>query len=402
MSLDTQHLDIADPALYEHGGGPELWTELRASPGLHWNRDTTARSGFWAVTRYDDAIRVYRDSARFSSEGGMRLDTEPNAIAAAAGRMLIVTDQPRHGKLRAVLASTFSPQGLRKLRAGIDEVAMSLVVEATERGRLEFVNDVAAKLPVAVVCSLLGVPRNDWSEMHLLTSTAFGNTHAGEAERAAAHASIFMYYAELIEDRRKSPADDLVSLLTQAQIDERLLTDDEIVLNCDGLLTGGNETTRHASSRAAQVFAERPEAWEVLKTHPEMVPTAVEELLRWASPGLHVLRTATTRILFDADTEILPGQQVAIWNGAANRDPDAFDAAEEFDVGRSPNRHLALGYGRHACLGGALARFELEALLRALLSTVDSFELDGKPIGLRSNFMWGLVALPVILNASAR
>jgi cytochrome P450 len=393
-----QPLDIGSPSIYESGDPVRVWSAIRERPGLYWNPPSDERGGFWAATRYADAVRLYTNAEVFRSEGGMRLDSDPHALSAAAGRMLIVTDPPRHGRLRSVVLQMLARQIVDKRQESIDRTADHLVTEVMERGgECDFVTDIAAKLPVAVVSALLGVPRSDWDEMLRLTTTAFGNTDASVEDRQSAHTNIFLYYADLVVERRGQPRDDMVSLLANATVDGEPLSDDEVILNCDGLLTGGNETTRHATARGVEALAEHDAQWQRLRSGECELERATEEILRWTSPGLHVMRTALESYEFDEHTTIEAGDSVTIWNGAANRDEAAFPDAETFDLGRTPNRHLTFGHARHNCVGAALARLEVRALLKALLHRVEAIQLTAEPTRLRSNFMWGVTAMPVQL-----
>jgi cytochrome P450 len=389
-------IDLADPRLYEIGDPVSAWAYLRTHSPVYWNRDSNG-GGFWAVTRYGDAVEVYKNTRSFSSQRGMRLGTEEGAASAAAGRMLIVTDPPRHAKIRQAMNAAFTPRMVARLETTMRQTMHDLLAAAVARRELDFVTEIAATLPVSVISDMMGVPREDWPLMVRLTSTAFGSTGASEMEKRQAHADIFLYYAELVERRRAEPGDDIVSALTKAVVDGQALTDEEIILNCDGLIIGGNETTRHASAAGMLAFIEKPEAWARLADDPSLLDSAVEEVLRWTAPGLHVLRTAVEDVRVGGQL-IRAGDAVTIWNPSANRDEDAFPCADEFDVSRTPNRHLTFGIGEHYCIGGALARLELRVLLEETLEHVESIELAGPVQRLRSNFMWGLTHMPIHIS----
>jgi cytochrome P450 len=228
----------------------------------------------------------------------------------------------------------------------------------------------------------------------------------GETElvRVGNHAEIFFYFTELLKERRRNPGTDFLSRVTTERRgtdfdgEERELTDEEIIVNCNGIMAGGNETTRYSAAGGVLAFIQHPEEWERLRTSgPAVIPTAVEEILRWTTPGVHVLRTAMrpTRI---GDRDIAVGDKVTVWNVSANRDEAAFPAADRFYVGRTPNRHLAFGGGRHLCLGARLARLELTVFLEELVELVSEMELTGEPTYTASNFTWGTSTLPVRLT----
>ena len=323
----------------------------------------------------------------------------------AAGRMLVVTDPPRHAKLRRVVNGSVSPRVIRRLERTVRRVVDARLDEALERGTCDVVEVVAAPLPVAVVCDLMGIPETDWALLHDLTSRAFGFDDPAFQERSAhetkagAHAEIMLYYSQLLDERRGHPGDDLVSVLASGEVDGEPLADEEILLNCDNLVLGGNETTRHSAAGALLALATHPDEWERLRSDPALVPQAVEEVLRWTTPAMHVLRVAT-RDGTVGGTAIAAGEAVTIWNASANRDERVFARASSFDVGRTPNRHLAFGFGEHFCVGAAIARLELRTLLEAVVERVRRLEVAGEPDRLRSNFIRGYRRLPLRLDPS--
>lgn len=398
--IAVDELDLTDPELYASERPEQVWAQLRRA-GRPYR--TPGRQGVWVLTRYAHVAAVYRDTGSFSSERGMMLGTDRDAARAAAadaaGKILIVTDPPRHAHLRGALNSAFTPKMVDRLRRTIDTTAHELIRAAANGSPCDFVTDVAAKLPAYVICDMMGVPRSDWEYMHELTAIAFGGgQRSGPSAQAEAHANIFMYYTDLVARRRQDPGDDLVTALARGRVMGRELTDDEAVLNCHGLITGGNETTKHASSAALLALLAAPEKWAWLRSHPDALDTAVEEVFRYASPAMHVTRTATRPVEIGG-ARVEPGAVVSLWNGAANRDEDVFARADEFLPDRRPNRHLAFGVGEHFCLGAGLARIELRAILRELCETVRDAELLGPPERLRSNFLRGYTALPVRLSA---
>ncbi|GLW64280.1 putative cytochrome P450 126 [Actinomadura rubrobrunea] len=383
-------VDLADLALYETGDPAQTWQRLRAQCPVY--RNERDEEPFWAVLDHRLAGEVLRDGEVFTSERGMRLDHDPAAAAAAAGKMLIVTDGPRHAKIRRLIGSAFTPRMVRRLEETMRRTVAERLEQALEQEVCEFA-EVAAHLPVAVICDMLGVPRADWGFLLDRTMTAFGSTE-DPARAAQAHTDILLYCSDLVERRRKEPGEDVVSAMVTGTVDGVPLTDEEIILNCDGLISGANETTRHASIGGLRALIDSPEQWRRLRDRPDLLPTAVQEVLRYTSPALHVLRTATR------DTElgghrISAGERVAVWLPAANRDERAFERAAAFDVTRAPNRHLAFGHGPHRCLGATLATAELTVLFDELLRKVEHAELAGEPRRLRSNLIWGYRSMPV-------
>jgi cytochrome P450 len=266
------------------------------------------------------------------------------------------------------------------------------------------VDDVAAHLPVAMTCELMGVPRADWDEMHRLTCRAFGaSDHAyrtspdARVSAAEAHTEIMMYYRRLVAERRAEPRDDVVSALATGTVDGQPLRVSDILLHCDNLIVAGQETARHAIAGGVLALVDAPRQWSLLQDDESLLPTAAEEILRWTSPGMHVLRTAMREVPL-GDVVVREGDAVTVWNASANRDAKVFDQPDVLDLTRTPNRHLALGVGAHYCLGAALVRLELSALLVALRRSVRGIALTGPVTRLRSNLIGGYTAVPVALE----
>ncbi|WP_033290278.1 cytochrome P450 [Amycolatopsis jejuensis] len=396
-------IDLTDDRAFSGTGYRKPLAWLRENDPVHWHREPGG-PGFWAVTRYADALSVYRDSETYSSRNGMRLDTNPQAVAAVTQRMLIVSDAPDHSHLKRVLAQGFSAARIPHAEDLVRRVVRELLAEAVREREVDIV-EVVRRVPTRVVCALMGVPRPEWDWLGGTMNAAFEGADA--ASRRAAHADIFLYFSDLVEQRRKSPEDDFVSHLahsrrsTKVPGETRLLTDEEVVVNCNGVLAGGNETTRYSAAGAVLALLENPAQWDVLRAGGlDVVRNGVEEVLRWTTPGVHVLRTATrpSRI---AGTDIAAGDRVTVWNVSANRDETAFPAPERFDLGRTPNQHLAFGGGRHQCLGARLARMELAVFLAELSACVGSVEQLGEPAYTASNFTWGVRHLPVRLTPAA-
>ncbi|MEV6679158.1 cytochrome P450 [Streptomyces erythrochromogenes] len=397
-------IDLLDSGPFGRNDFWPTFTWLRANSPVHWHPEPgTDDGGFWALSRHRDIMKVYADSDTFLSARGMRLGSDPAAVAAVAQRMLIVSDVPHHTRLKRALGQAFGPQQMPRLEALVEQVVADLVTEAAERDELDFI-DLAKQLPNRVVCAILGIPRADWAWIGALTTDAFDSPD--EAVRSSAHSEIFLYFIELLAERRARPGDDLVSqiahdtLVDEGDGSERPLSDHEIVFNLNGVLSGANETTRYSAAGAVHMFAEHPDQWRLLRAlGQDGIAPAVEEILRWTTPGVHALRTAAR------DTEIngIPiaaGARVTLWNVSANRDEDVFADPHSFRVDRRPNRHVAFGHGRHLCLGARLARFELGALLTEMLAVLDGFELTGPATFNSSNFTWGINSLPVRLLRS--
>jgi cytochrome P450 len=392
-------VDLSSPALYEHGGQHAEWQRLLRHPSPAWT-GPAAGGGFWSVVRHDQSLAVLRDPDRFTSERGMMLGAAGGEGDPAGGRMLVVTDPPRHTHLRRLLAPAFTPRAL----AGLADRARAIVAGslAAAAGReVDFVSAVAAELPVRVIGHLLDLPDADLPRLLRWTSRAFGTASASPSDEARgareAYLRIIQYFLGVIEERRRRPGSDPVSLLTAGRVDGMPLSVEDVVLNCVNLLIGGNETTRHAASLGMLALLETGGA-AAARREPGLQPALVEEVLRHASPVMHVLRTATDRVRI-GEIQVAPGDAVVLWLGAANRDPRVFPDPDRFAPRPGEPRHLAFGFGPHHCLGAGLARLELRVLFEEVLLGLESFERAGAERRVPSNFACGLRSLPVRLGA---
>ncbi|MFD7613196.1 cytochrome P450 [Streptomyces sp. NPDC059828] len=395
-NTDPSAIDLADPNLHAERDLTALWRHLREQDPLHWQPPRGNRPGFWVLTRYDDVSAAYRDTRRFHSDRGNVLDTLLAGGDSAAGMMLPLMDGPRHAALRGALMKAFSPRALAGVVDSVRTASRELVTEFLERGRCDFARDIAGLLPLRAICDLLDVPHRDRQLMLEMTSSALGSD-SEDALRENAWVSkgeILLYFSDLAAQRRRNPGEDIVSLLTQCTVDGGRLTDEEVILNCYSLILGGDETTRLALVGGVAALLDDPGQWSAYRSGRIATETAVEEVLRWATPTLHAGRTA------GADTDlhgrtIRKGDVVTLWNASANRDGDAFAEPDRFLLSRQANRHLTFAYGSHFCLGAFLARAEIGAVLDDLRERVGTMETAGPPRRVYSNFLGGLVSLPI-------
>jgi cytochrome P450 len=400
---DLAGIDLADVRLHADHDLTLVWRHLRDERPVHWNPSPgTAAGGFWAVTRYADVLAVYRDHRRFTSTRGNVLATLLHGGDSAGGRMIAVSDGPRHRAVRSLLSAPLGPRGLSRLRDQVHTTARRLVRAAVERGRCDFAREVAAHLPLLTICDLLGVPDGDRPFIREQVALALGSDRPAQppAEVWLARNEILLYFRMLTRDRRASPADDLVSTLAHGRIDGEELSEDEVILNCYSLILGGDETTRLSMTGAVAAFAERPAVWRRFAAGEFGTAGAVEEVLRWTSPAMHGGRTAVEDVELHGE-RIRAGEVVSVWTVSANQDEREFPRPGVFDLGRSPNRHLGFGYGSHFCLGAYLARLELTALLTVLRELVGHIEPAGPPGRIFSNFLAGCTSLPVELTPAA-
>ncbi|WP_242889912.1 cytochrome P450 [Actinomadura litoris] len=391
------HINLVDPGLYSHGDPFSQWRWLRANEPVFWHPPGEL-PGFWALTRYDDIRAAYRDAETFSSASGILLRPVEHGTDPGGGRTLALTDAPRHRQLRGLVDGWFAVRTVRALEAEMSGIAESVVDRALERGSCDFVTDIAARIPLYVICKMMGVPEADWERLYELTSQAFG---AGDAlTRRFAHLDILGYFETLQAEKAANPGDDLVSVLASAKIDGVPLGAEDVILNCDNLLVGGTENTRIAAAGGMLAFLDHPDQWARVVADPALLPSAVEEVLRWTSTATHIMRTAV-RPTEIRGRSVAAGDRVVFWLPSANRDEEVFDAPDRFDVGRQPNRHLSLGFGEHFCLGSMLARVELRLLYGELIRRSIRVERRGEARLLDSIVVNGPETLPVTLSAAA-
>lgn len=395
-------VDLGDPATFAGHDLDGHWRTLRDTAPVHWNPPADGRRGFWVVSRHESILAVYRDDAHFTSERGNVLVTLLEGGDAGAGRMLAVTDGHRHHELRKILQRVLSPRVLDQVAATVRVNTRRWIREAVESGGCDFAERIAARIPMTTVANLLGVPEQDQDYLLSLTRAALSadDEDVDEVDSEMARNEILMYFADLVDERREAPGDDVISMLIASSVDGVPLTDEDVVLNCYSLIIGGDETSRLTMIDCVRTLAARPGEWGRLKRGEVAVDTAVDEVLRWASPTLHFGRSVVRETELHG-VRLRPGEIVTLWHASGNRDERVFDRPGEFDLGRTPNRHLAFGYGPHFCVGSYLAKVEIAELLTALRDFTTGFEQTAEPLRIRSNFLTGFSTLPVRFEPDA-
>jgi cholest-4-en-3-one 26-monooxygenase len=401
----TAPVDLSDSASYA-GGVPHAYlAHLRRTEPVHW-QDEASGPGFWTVTRYADCVTVNRDWERFSSalRGTMPFELSDDEIAQQ-GLMMLNMDPPLHTRYRRLVNKGFTPRMVRDLEASIHRTADDILNRVCERGTADFVTDISAELPLQVIAELLGVPHEERHQMFDWSNRMVGNEDpeyqaaAGEAEAAAME--LYAYAAELFARKRLDPHQDLMSVLSGVEVEGEHLSELELELFFLLLTVAGNETTRNLMSGAMQAFFDFPDQWERLRQDRSLLPTAVEEMLRFVTPVMNFRRTAVVDAELSGQA-IAPGDKVVFFHCSANRDEDVFDDPDRFDVGRDPNPHIAFGGGGpHFCLGANLARMEIRVMFDHLLDRVPDIHADGPQQHLQSQFINGVKHLPVAFRPSA-
>jgi cytochrome P450 len=398
--------ELLDPDQYVNHGYPhDSWRRLRAeAPVFHVDRE--GELSYWAVTRAAEIVLVSKQPELFKSGDPLTLDFAPNDPEMAAfPPTLIQMNPPQHPAYRQIVSKRFTPSALRRMHADIEAIATRILDEVASGSGLaemDFVERVAAPLPIAVIGWLLGLPRADWPKLYDWTNRVIGANDPefqaqGASRQETARAGmleVFQYFNAMLEDRRRNPQNDLVSAFVHARVDGKPLPLGDVLAYCLIIVIAGNETTRNATSGGLLALLEHPDQWAKLRRNPGLVDSAVEEILRWTSPIIHFARRATR------DTElggkkIREGERIALFYPSANRDEALFDEPYRFDIERDPNRHLAFGIGQHFCLGAHVARLELQVIFRHLARRLEKMELAGPVERLRSVLVGGVKHIPI-------
>jgi cytochrome P450 len=420
-TLDPNVINLGDDALFERFEQHAAFNTIRSRPGLHWNEGNEQILGWWNVTRYEDVLFISRHPEIFSSERGIvqyAPVNEEDQIAAGTGngKMLITMDPPRHVKLRRLVNKGFTPRAVAAMEPEIRQITKDILDDIAKKGSADFVIDVAAQLPLAVICGMMGLEKKDWELMFTLTNKVLGSgdpeyqTETPVEQRGTQEAAnltnmmgtmqMFGFFAQLLQERREHRRDDLISIIIGSEIDGEALTDEDILWFCFLLILAGNETTRNAISGGLLAFCEHPEERARLQADMSLLPQAVEEVLRWVSPVSHMARVA----LVDVDVNghmVKKGERVSMWYPAVNRDPAVFPEPNRFNITRTPNEHLAFGIGEHFCLGAGFARLELKIIFEEVFRRFPDIQLDGPCERLRSAFIGGIKHLPVKFTPEA-
>jgi cholest-4-en-3-one 26-monooxygenase len=403
---DVTPVDLSDSRSYV-AGVPHAWlAHLRRHDPVHW-QDEPGGPGFWAITRYDDCVTVNRDYERFSSaaQGTMPFEMDPDEIAQQ-GLMMLNMDPPLHTRYRRLVNKGFTPRMVRDLEESIHRATDAIIDEVIEAGQADFVTQISAELPLQVIAELLGVPQEDRHRMFEWSNRMVGNEdpeYQDQTELALTSAmELYAYASELFTRKRIDPHADLMSALTTVEIEGERLSDMELELFFLLLTVAGNETTRNLMSGAMHAFFQNPEQWQRLLADRSLLPSAVDEMLRFVTPVMNFRRTAMVETELSG-TKIAAGDKVVFFHASANRDEDIFSNPDTFDVGRDPNPHIAFGGGGpHFCLGTNLARMEIRVMFEHLLDRMPDIRQDGEVQRLQSQFINGVKHIPVAFAPSAR
>lgn len=381
-----------------YAGDPyPAYRELRTSTPVVFNDVTN----FWALLKYEDIRYVSSTPAKFSSTKGITIPDPAQPEPVQEGN-LIFTDPPRHRQLRKLINAGFTRRQVTLLEPKIRGIVGGILDGVDSSIPHDFAEEIAAPLPTRMIAEMLGAPPEDWEQFRTWSDAAVGTADPDiEMDAMAALAELYEYFMQLIAARRAGTVtgpDDLLSILAAAEVDGERLSDEDLLNFSFLLLVAGNETTRNLIALGTLALVEHPDQFALLRANPDLLPTAVEEMLRYTSPVTHMARQATEDVEIRGQ-QIRAGDTVVMLYGSANRDEEIFGpTAEEFDITRNPNPHIAFGCGEHACLGAQLARLEARVLFEMLLGRYPSIELTGDVSRLRATMVPGVKSMPVRLG----
>lgn len=378
---------LVDPAAHSDGSVDEVFGALRAEAPVSYC-EPTGFPPFWSVVRHDDVRTVYVDPEVYGSTRGVLLRPSELGDDPGGGLTLALSDPPRHGALRRILAPRFDQRAARRLHTTMRRDVDDILDAAAAHETVDFAHEVAERLSSMLIARLLGVPSEDLAQVCHWISESFA---AGRP--MTSHQQLASYVMEMVYTRMEEPSDDAVGLLVDGEAEGELLSDTEILLNVENLL-GASENAGLSLASGVLALVLHPEEQARLAADPAMVPAAGEEMLRWASSATHSMRVTRQDAVL-AGTEIPAGERVVVWVRSANRDEAAFDSPDEFRVDRRPNRHLALGTGEHVCIGQTMARHQMRMVLEALTTRVSTIELAGEVRWISSLAVSGPATLPM-------
>lgn len=398
-------VDIVDPDLYVEGVPHHHFSRLRAEEPVSW-QDEDDGAGFWALVRHQDVASAGKDWRTFSSAWGSTLE-ELDEEQLVVRRSMLDMDPPAHTRLRRLIGPSFTPKVIRSYEAAIRLMTQEVVDDAIAMGTFDLVEEISKPVPVVWLCRHLGIPVSDAQLLIELTDRMLGQDDPEyreddvdpEVARLAPFGTLaglesYRYAAELAAERRARPADDVMTQILQAEPGGEPLTDAEFQNFFSVLMIAGQEASRHSISHGTVLLLEHPEVIDELAADPTLMETAIEEIIRWATPIYQFRRTATTDVEMHGRT-IRAGDKVTLWYISANFDESVIPDPHTFDIRRDPNDHLAFGRGPHFCLGAGVARIQVRITFEVLLPHLPRMSLAGEPERLRSNFIHGIKHLPV-------
>lgn len=406
-NLTLETIDIISDQTYADNGYPhEAWALLRRESPIHWY-ERPGLMPFWAVTRLDDVVRISKQPHIFQNAPRLAVfpEFDREGEEGFPARHLLNMDPPEHATYRRVVSTHFTPRAVERMKRGVDDITTEMLDEIMGDGGMQegdFVRLFSARLPLAVLADLLGVPRADWELMFKWTNEVIGATDpefrvAGETPEETgerARLGLFTYYAELVEERRRHPREDIITVLATGKVNGEDIPPFELLSYLFVLVVAGNETTRNATTGGLLALLQNPGELEKLRRNPGLIDPAIEEIVRWTSPVIQFCRTPN-RDVEVRGRSIKAGQNMCLFYPSANRDEECFEDPFRFRIDRDPNPHVAFGIGEHVCLGANLARLELKSAFRTLIPRLEHIEVTGEVERLRSSFVGGIKRMPI-------
>jgi len=411
--LSVDAIDFGDMSLWERDDWPGMFASLRHNRPVSWHTEPEIPgltlgpgAGFWSLVRYDDVVHASRHPDVFISGQGTNIPDFPPEVYEFLGSMINM-DPPRHTQFRLIVNRGFTPRRVAAIEQSVHDRARSIVEAVAAKGSCDFVTEIAAPLPLQIICDMMGIPESDFRWIFDQTNIVLGASdpeYGGEITAAfLAAQELWRYAQELRSARLANPGDDITTAISQADVDGHSLTSEEFGSFFVLLVAAGNETTRNAISHGMKALTDNPDQHRLwLDDFPGIAPTAVEEIIRWATPVIHFRRTCVAQDVELGGTRIEKGQKVVLWYNSANRDEQHFDDPYRFDVRRTPNEHVGFGGGGpHFCLGAHLARREINVMFEELFRRLPDIHVTGEPEMLVSNFIHGIKRMPVEFSVPA-
>jgi len=399
------HIDLVSASSYAHGHPWDQYAWLRANDPVHWH-DESDGPGFYAITKYDDIRTISRQPGTFSSyaKGVMLAESDEMGLYAQR-QMMLSMDPPQHDRFKLLVSRGFTPRNAAVLTDRVAELAGDIVDDVIERGECDLVHDVTGRLPSGLIAELMGMPRENGERLYELTEIMHTTDDAVAPPdvKGAAIAEMLGYAQTVAERKRREPADDIATTLVQAEVDGDRLTDEEFQWFFLLLVNAGGDTTRNLLAAGIQLLFDHPEQRARLTADLDgLLATTIEEMLRYSTPVVNFRRTVM-RDVSVRGVDLREGDKVVVFYGSGNRDEDVFAEPDVFDVGRNPNPHMAFGGGGpHLCLGLHLARIEIAAMLRQLVTRMPDLAAAGPTETLASNFIAGIRTMPVRFTPGPR
>jgi cholest-4-en-3-one 26-monooxygenase len=402
--MKPSDVEIFDPDVWVDAVPRETFALLRREAPVFWHAEPDG-PGFWVLSRYEDVRHASKHPEIFSSyAGGTNIPTLGEEQLGRMRAILLNMDPPQHRQFRSLVNQSFTPRRVAKLVPRVETLAKRILDGVVAKGECEFVDEVAAQMPMQVICEMMGVPDEDRREIYDLSNRLIGfddpDFQTSEEDGSVAAAEIFVYAGKVAKRAKECPGDDLATTLLQAEVGGQKLSELEFNSFFMLLAIAGNETTRTVTVNGLLSLMRHPDQQRMLREDPSLIDSAVEEMLRYDPPVNYFRRTAL-RDVEVRGAKIREGDKVTLWYPSANHDEEVFESPQVFDIRRSPNPHLSFGIGEHYCLGANLARMELRIIFREILARMHDIELAGPVRRLRSNFINGVKEMRVRYRPAA-